>query len=160
MKLFRLCAFMAATIASPIAIAKLPSTSPVEIQGIWMADDEVGKGQCRKYLAAQNMNDVDATEYLVGSEVIRATRWHSYAEYGEGNSYEIKRVQPVDGTQWRLTSMAYIDNEVGELAIFRVDIEGSKLFWVFESFGGVAVDSWDEHRYFRCASVPPELYAS
>lgn len=160
MKFDRLCVLIAATFASPIAIGQPAETFPSEIQGIWMTDDGEGQVQCRNYRAAERSGDVDATEYLVGSEVIRSARWHSYAEYGEGNSYEVASVQAMSAERWRMKANTYIDNETGGQAIFRVHIEDGKLFWLFESFDGLAVDSWDEHRYFRCADVPDELYAS
>jgi hypothetical protein len=148
----------------PVSVVAAPAPNfPKAIQGIWMSDDSEGQTQCRRYLAALKMDDADASEYLVGAEIINSTRWHSYAEYGEGNSYEILSLTKLNGPKWRFSARVFVDgapdSEDSPPMISTVKLDQRKLTWQLESLGGQPVDSWDEHRYFRCAAVPSYLYA-
>lgn len=164
MKLNILWCCLAITITSAISEAKSVPLYPKAIQGIWMTDDDEGQAQCRSYRSALQSDGVDASDFLVGAEVIRDTIWQSYAEYGEGDSYEITRVEKIGSHKWRFTATTYVDSVAdaagNQQARFRASLHGQKLLWVFETIGDQPVDSWDEHRYFRCSSLPKGFYAS
>lgn len=136
---------------------------PDAVQGVWMADDADGRAQCERYRAVAGVEGDDRINQLVGAEVVSPQAWHSFAEYGEGNFYFIRDTAKIGPQAWRFTAAVGIDTAVddGDLsqATFRARIEGRQMIWVFESFDGTPVDSWDEQRLFRCAPLSPLLKA-
>ncbi|MBK7163653.1 MAG: hypothetical protein IPH79_14755 [Sphingomonadales bacterium] len=150
-------------IAGPVAAAKI-SLLPNAVQGIWMTDHGEGRAQCKAYLAAMQADNEDAYRQLVGAEVISANMLHSYAEYGEGNFYQPKRIEKLGKQVWRITSAVGIDGspegQDSGTAKFKLSLIRGKLKWDMESFDGKPVDSWDAHLYFRCSAVPNGMYAS
>jgi hypothetical protein len=150
-------------LAGPIAAARI-SLLPNAVQGIWMKDDSEGHGQCKAYMAAMQADSEDAHAQLVGAEVISANMLHSYAEYGEGNFYQPKRIEKLGKQTWRITAAVGIDGspegQDSGTAKFKLSLVRGKLKWDMESFDGKPVDSWDAHLYFRCSAVPTGMYAS
>ncbi|RDV06013.1 hypothetical protein DXH95_00735 [Sphingorhabdus pulchriflava] len=154
---------MFGSLAGPLAAARI-SLLPNAVQGIWMTDDGEGRAQCKAYLAAMQADNEDAYMQLVGAEVISANMLHSYAEYGEGNFYQPKRIEKLGKQVWRITAAVGIDGspegQDSGTAKFKLSLIRSKLKWDMESFDGKPVDSWDAHLYFRCTAVPTGMYAS
>jgi hypothetical protein len=144
-----------------VARSKASVSYPNVVQGVWMSDDEPGRAQCRQYLEAYS-RDKTTSDFLVGAEVITKKIWHSYAEYGEGNFYFPKSLRHISRNRWRASATIGIDTmvEIGEeqTSTFRFYLSAGKLIWVVETVAGKPVDSWDEHRYFRCAGVPSGFY--
>lgn len=164
MKFSALWISLAILVTPTVVFAKTAPTFPKAIQGIWISDDEEGQTQCRRYLEASRQDGVDSSDYLVGAIIIRSTMWHIYLEYGEGASYEILSLEKLDGRRWRFSARGYENGEPQAFRyqpmVSRVRLDDRKLIWNLESYGGLPVDSWDEHRYFRCAPVPHSLFAS
>lgn len=162
----------AVTGLAAIAMAPFPSSAAAqgsvqfaeELRGIWFSDDDEGVERCAAYRKTMAADDGDASTYLVGAEVVSPDRWHSYADYGEGNFYAPLKAEKTGAGSWRYAVAVGIDadpfGEDGGSANFRASLADGKLTWVIEDFGGVPVDSWDEHRYFKCASVPDGMYGS
>jgi hypothetical protein len=122
-----------------------------------MTDDAEGRAQCKAYLAAMKSDGEDAYAQLPGAEVISGTMHHSYAEYGEGNFYQPKRIEMLGKNIWRINAAIGTDGspegqESGS-ADYKLSLIGQKLKWDMD------VDSWDRHVYFRCAAVPTGMYA-
>ncbi|QIG54546.1 hypothetical protein G6N82_10620 [Altererythrobacter sp. BO-6] len=149
---------------SAVSARETPAAFPRQVQGIWYSDDAEGRARCKAFLGGLAADDGEAYNFLVGAEVIRAGMWHSYAEYGEGNFYEIRTLGKIGKRSWRVSTLTGIDTmpdpEFSAEATFRFRIDKGILTWVFESFDGTPVDSWDEQRLFRCAPVPEGMYAS
>ncbi|MBN8500063.1 MAG: hypothetical protein J0M19_02800 [Sphingomonadales bacterium] len=149
-------------LASP-ALAKPNPAMPPQVRGIWMDDNAQGRRQCQSYLAAMRKDGGDASGPLVGAEVITARSLHSYAEYGEGNFYEPRRIAALGKQKWRVDAALGLDGmpEDGEAgrATFTLSIEGGKLLVRMESINAKPASGSAVQRYFRCAAVPPGMYA-
>jgi hypothetical protein len=146
----------------PSAAAQAKTVYPKALHGIWMSADDEGRVQCQNYRRAQTQDGTDASEFLVGAQVIRADIWHSYSDYGEGDSYFIQSVTALGRQRWRFATKVATDvlvesGNTGQ-AGFRVQLANGTLQWVMETVDGKTVDSWDEHLYFRCSLVPAGLY--
>lgn len=150
-------------LATPVIAGKLPSL-PASIQGIWLSDDAEGRAQCKSFLAAMSADNEDAYDKLVGALVIGDTVLHAYAEYGEGDFYQPKRIKKLGKKGWRISAAVGIDGSPeGEnigTSEFDLSLDAGKLQWDMVSFNRKPVDSWDEHVYFRCADVPVGMYAN
>jgi hypothetical protein len=154
-------AALVALVMPYIVTAQPAPAFPKAILGIWMDDDDEGKSRCRSYLEALRIEGVDASAYLVGAQIISATRWLSYEEYGEGDTYNIISLTKVGGRKWRFRAIFHAgEPAVGADMISTVSLNRGKLLWDLESLGGYVVDSWDEHRYFRCSAVPHYFFAN
>lgn len=158
-----LSAFTVASLASPAAATGTTEFAE-ELRGIWFSDDDEGMERCAAYRKTMAADDGDASTYLVGAEVVSPDRWHSYADYGEGNVYAPLKAKKTGTGSWRYAVAVGIDadpfGEDAGSANFRASLVDGKLTWVIEDFDGVPVDSWDEHRYFKCAGVPDGIYGS
>lgn len=155
-------AVMALLVASSPADAKSKSklAYPPAIRGIWFADDAEGRDSCKAYLAAYRKLDGTARDFLVGAEVIGPEIWHSYAEYGEGNFYEIHRLTALSPGSWRVAAFTGIDGlpETGEARTdsFRIALKQGKLTRVFERVDIKPSDNSGEASFFRCAVLPKQ----
>lgn len=133
---------------------------PPAIHGIWFADDADGRGSCKAYLAAYRKQDGTARDFLVGAEVIGPNIWHSYAEYGEGNFYEIHRLTTLGPGSWRVAAFTGIDGlpEHGEAQTdpFRIGLKQGKLVRAFETVGTRPADNGGDASFFRCAGLPKQ----
>lgn len=147
-------------VAAPAA-AKF-SSLPKVLQGVWMADDAVGRAQCDAYQAVLGQGLETARNHLVGAEVISRKIVHSYAEYGEGNFYQPTEIRNAGQKSWTLKTRVGFDQMPGGdhigSAEFKLSLRAGKLVWENISYDGEAVSNREEILLFRCASVPAKLY--
>lgn len=163
MRLIGILGLIGLGVAGPAMGKAAPAAMPAPLRGIWMEDSGEGRQQCKAYLAEMRRPGGDAGSKLVGAEVITARGQHSYAEYGEGNFYTPQRVVALRKGKWRINARVGIDGPPEDgaagTAVLTRALAGGKLDYKLNSMGGQPVDSWDEHRYFRCAPVPAGFYA-
>ena len=88
--------------ASPAAT--VTDALPVQLHGVWMTDDAEGRGQCQRYRAVPTPPaDPDQLPYaMLGSLVVTPGLLHEYAEYGEGNFYQVRSVHLQGPGVWRV----------------------------------------------------------
>lgn len=129
---------------------------PRELQGIWFTDDPGGHTQCRAFLSANKKNGNASFDLLTGSQVISSSLWHSVAEYGEGNFYQLRRISKVGAQVWRMEADVGIDSYPEGLesqrAMFEVKIAKRRLLWWQNSLNDQSGDK--QRRFFRCTAVP------
>jgi hypothetical protein len=146
------------------AAGKPRPTFPSAVQGIWHDDDDEGRKACKAFLAALKVNDDGLRSSLVGSHIVMPESWHSYAKDGGGDFYTPERVAKIDRQSWRIFAKFGPDEPYIQRATFRAILERGKLTWMMDTIDGITLDSWDEHRYFRCSPIPKGfaafLYAS
>jgi hypothetical protein len=135
---------------------------PMAVQGIWMSDDAAGKVQCREYLAAFKENPDEASNFLVGAEIVSGNMWHSYSEYGEGNFYSLRALTKTGKQSWRASAGLGLDTSAASPdsgpVIVKMQIEKRKLIAVIEGTVGNASENNKASSYFRCRNVPRSLY--
>jgi hypothetical protein len=139
------------------------SQYPAAVQGIWMSDDDDGQRKCQNYRVAMKA-DRDASSFLANALIIINDKWYETQSDGTAvaSTYFLERLVTAGAQRWRVQARMHIERgtDQSQRASFRMYLTRGKLTWVMETIGGTPVDSWDEHRYFRCASVPANFYAS
>ena len=95
---------------------------------------------------------------LVGSLVVTPHLIHVFAEYGEGDFHVVERVDPEDGSTWRVDARLGIDALPDERAsedrvVSRLSLRDGKLRWESPARAGNASST-----YFRCDSVKPDIH--
>jgi hypothetical protein len=150
------------SVSVPAYAASKVISYPMAIQGIWMSDDAAGKSQCREYLAAFKENPDEASNFLVGAEIVSGNMWHSYSEYGEGNFYSLRALTKTGKQSWRASAGLGLDTLVAAPdsapVIVTMRIEKRKLIALIEGTVGNASENGKASTYFRCRNVPRSLY--
>lgn len=91
--------------AASAAAAWLPP--PAELHGVWFDADHADV-YCPRLLAASDPWEHDGS-LLIGALWVDDQVLHQWAEYGEGNIYQVVRSSQVAPTQWQLDVSVGID---------------------------------------------------
>lgn len=135
---------------------------PQQLHGIWFDDDSAGFAQCRAYLEADKSDQDELSRHLVGAMVISRSMMHAYAEYGEGNFYELRKLEKQSRNSWRARVAVGIDtmpeNSQPADKTFTLHIRGSKLTIASKPARLDLGDSWQfYYKLYRCADLPKRL---
>jgi hypothetical protein len=102
-------ATVALAASTAIAADKWPSY-PRALQGIWFGHNAEGNYQCQAYKRADKTNGDEVSGLLVGAVLISDSMMHGYSEYGEGNFYELRRLEKTKRSSWHITVAIGIDS--------------------------------------------------
>lgn len=151
--------FLVGALAVPAAAAgtKTPPYPPA-LHGVWFNDDREGNAQCRAYNKAGYANDDELSLLLVGAVLISGSMMHDYAEYGEGNFYELRAIEKTGSNSWRIAVAIGIDTspEASQLAddTFTMQLIRGKLTIRTKPHLLDLEDSWKvDQQLRRCASI-------
>jgi hypothetical protein len=99
-----------------------PLAVPDALHGLWVSDDADGRAQCTGYRALADSWESGGSA-MVGMLVVTPTYMQTFAEYGEGNFYQIQQLSPLQSDRWKITAWVGIDElpEPGEAA--RVEMQ-------------------------------------
>jgi hypothetical protein len=106
------CAAVIVTAAFTASLALADSTNPsypLALHGVWFDDSSKGTAKCRAYKKAGKADDDELSRLLVGAVLIRKSMIHDYAEYGEGNFYELRTLEKTGRDSWRIAVAVGID---------------------------------------------------
>lgn len=152
--------------AQPVAGATKGGQLPAELLGVWHADDEEGRAACARYRALPatlpeetfDVGDVPHWATMVGAMVVTPRLMHSYAEYGEGNFYEIVKVSSTGTNAWMLKARVGIDvipdaddALVTETILVKLEGDRMRLAWPDDP-------REQSETSFRCGDVRSDLY--
>ena len=130
------------------------SAMPEALIGVWHRNDSDGRQACEAYRKITSANDIDEeSNALLGGLIITKHLVHSYAEYGEGDFYAIKRVVDLDNRSWEVDALIGIDTLPSE-----GDAEGTFRFAVDSGLlsmnrTDVAEGGAYASGFFRCGEV-------
>jgi hypothetical protein len=157
-------AFIPCAFASQADARPFTWTYPSETHGIWFDANPSGREQCRAYKKANKANKDEISSHLVGSVVISSRLIHYYAEYGEGDFYEIESSAEKTGRQggWRMLAYVGIDerpdrSNVQEVIVV-MKLSRRKLHLRYELVDGPNIQGGAHQTLSRCADVPEDMY--
>lgn len=136
---------------------------PRALQGIWFDNNAEGRAQCQAYKSADKTDRDEVSGRLVGGVLISGSIMHAYSEYGEGNFYQLRRLEKVGRDNWRVAVAVGIDT-VPEASQAEDDVFAVQLFKAVLTVRTKpqALDlkeSWRvAYRLRRCADVPAGIY--
>jgi hypothetical protein len=156
------CAAVIATVAFTASAAQADSTPPhfpLVLHGLWFDDNSKGRAQCRAFKKAANADDDEVSRLLVGGKLIGKSMIHDYAEYGEGNFYELRALEKTSRDSWRIAVAIGIDTlpEPSQLAddIFTMQLVSGRLTIRTRPHLLDLADSWKvDYRLRHCTKTP------
>lgn len=147
------------------ADAASPDALPAAMLGMWYQDNAEGRASCAAYRALPSdlklkpgEDPVEAWYTMLGAMVVTPRLLHDYAEYGEGNFYNLVEASPTGNNAWTLQVRVGIDGPAEEeqpSETVRVRLEGSRMHLTWP-------DGPRKHSEtsFRCGDVRSDLYGA
>lgn len=119
---------------------------PAALHGAWYSDDSEGAAACRAHRRGEE-------SAIAGQLLIQRVHFNEFAEYGEGNGYQVQAVQALGSETWRVTSALSLDAEESG-----PDPVATEFRWMGQRLGVTHFDpvtraDSDERVYRRCAAT-------